>query len=187
MCFYFLPFLQNYLRVALQELNSGCTAKTLRVAPYATVEEVCQLCAQKFKVSEPEQYGLFLVMEGSSQQLAPDNHPQKIKAELHSHSQVGHFHFVFRRIADGSTSHSTPNLNNPTVTPDTKSSLSDSVSLRLSLPPNHLNNNSISVWLKMGSNRVSHLWQFPRTNMVLSSKGKHVDMIQPGPNIVSCK
>lgn len=149
--FFSLAVPQNYLRVALQELNSGCTAKTLKVEPYATVEEVCQLCAHKFKVSEPEDYGLFLVMEGSSQQLAPDTHPQKIKAELHSHSQVAHFHFVFRRVANGSASQSalpnpTPNLNNLTVTPDPKANLSDlSPALSLSLPPSHLNFSSISI------------------------------------------
>uniref|UniRef100_A0A3Q3W163 Uncharacterized protein n=1 Tax=Mola mola TaxID=94237 RepID=A0A3Q3W163_MOLML len=79
---------QNYLRVALQELDSGCTAKTLQVRPSATVEDVCQLCALKFKVSGAECYSLFLVMGGSSQQLAPDTHPQKIKAELHSRPDV---------------------------------------------------------------------------------------------------
>ncbi|AWP14473.1 putative ras and Rab interactor 2-like [Scophthalmus maximus] len=94
---------QNYLRVALQELDSGCTAKTLQVRPYATVEEVCQLCALKFKVSDPQNYGLFLLMEGSSQQLAPDTHPQKIKAELHSRQQAAPFLFVFRRVASGSS------------------------------------------------------------------------------------
>ncbi|XP_059179744.1 ras and Rab interactor 2-like [Centropristis striata] len=97
---------QNYLRVALQELDSGCTAKTLQVRPYASVEEVCWLCAQKFKVSDPENYGLFLVMEGSSQQLAPDTHPQKIKAELLSRSEATPFHFVFRRVANSNASSS---------------------------------------------------------------------------------
>ncbi|XP_040905445.1 ras and Rab interactor 2-like [Toxotes jaculatrix] len=121
---------QNYLRVALQELDSGCTAKTLQVRPYATVEEVCQLCAQKFKVSDPQNYGLFLLMEGSSQQLAPDTHPQKIKAELHSRSQAAPFHFVFRRVAGGGTMSSTPldttpNLNNLTVTSDPQANLND--------------------------------------------------------------
>lgn len=85
--------------MALQELDTGCTAKTLQVRPYATVEEVCQVCAYKFKVLDPENFGLFLVMEGSSQQLAPDTHPQKIKAELHSRPQAPPFHFVFRRVA----------------------------------------------------------------------------------------
>lgn len=159
---------QNYLRVALQELDSGCTAKTLQVRPYATVEEVCQLCAQKFKVSDPENYGLFLLMEGSSQQLAPDTHPQKIKAELHSRSQATPFHFVFRRVANSNTSSSaplnvTPNLNDLTVTSDPQANLNDlstdlsapsprpalssglSPTLSLSLPPSHLSGNSISI------------------------------------------
>lgn len=156
---------QNYLRVALQELDSGCTAKTLQVRPYASVEEVCRLCAQKFKVLDPENYGLFLLMEGSSQQLAPDTHPQKIKAELHSRSQATPFHFVFRRVANASSSSApldlTPNLNDLTVTSDPQANLNDlsldlsasspqpfsglSPALSLTLPPSHLNGTSISI------------------------------------------
>ncbi|CDQ66698.1 unnamed protein product [Oncorhynchus mykiss] len=89
---------QNYLRVALQD--SGCTAKTLQVQPYATTEEICQICAYKFKVPDPENYALILLTEGSCQQLAPDTHPQKIKAELHSQPQAAPFHFVFCRVAN---------------------------------------------------------------------------------------
>lgn len=160
---------QNYLRVALQELNSGCTAKTLQVRPYATVEEVCQLCAQKFKVPDPEKYGLFLVVEGSSQQLAPDTHPQKIKAELHSRQQAAPFYFLFRRMDSGgggnlpSDHQPTPNLNDLSVTSDPQANLNElgldvsasstqtdersglSPSLSLSLLPPHLNTNSISI------------------------------------------
>uniref|UniRef100_A0A674AR81 Ras and Rab interactor 2 n=1 Tax=Salmo trutta TaxID=8032 RepID=A0A674AR81_SALTR len=93
---------QNYLRVALQEVNSGCTAKTLLVHPYSTTEEVCSLCAYKFKVHDPENHALFLITEATSQQLAPDTHPQRIKAEIHSHPNSQPFHFVYRRV---------PNLN----------------------------------------------------------------------------
>lgn len=110
-CAFSVP--QNYLRVALQELDSGCTAKTLQVRPSATVEDVCQLCAVKFKVSEAECYNLFLVMGGSSQQLAPDTHPQKIKAELHSRPDVTPFYFVYRRTDNGNALH--PNLNDLAV------------------------------------------------------------------------
>ncbi|XP_076830121.1 ras and Rab interactor 2 [Brachyhypopomus gauderio] len=89
---------QNYLRVALQEAGSGCTAKTLQVRPYATTEEVCRLCAEKFKVSDPDSHALFLLTEETAQQLTPDTHPQKIKAELHSRPQVQPFYFVYRRV-----------------------------------------------------------------------------------------
>ncbi|XP_077438043.1 ras and Rab interactor 2 [Vanacampus margaritifer] len=121
---------QNYLRVALQSLDSGCTAKTLPVQPYATAEEVCQLCALKFKVSDPGSYALFLLTEGSSQQLAPDTHPQKIKAELHSRPRAPPFHFVYRRLANRSTSPSTPldcspSPNNLTLTSEQQDNLNN--------------------------------------------------------------
>ncbi|XP_059427664.1 ras and Rab interactor 2 isoform X1 [Carassius carassius] len=89
---------QNYMRVALQKADSGCTAKTLQVRPYATTEEVCHLCALKFRVSDPENYGLFLYTDESSQQLAADTHPQWIKAELHTRAKRQHFYFVYKSI-----------------------------------------------------------------------------------------
>uniref|UniRef100_A0AC11B0B8 Ras and Rab interactor 2 n=1 Tax=Ovis aries TaxID=9940 RepID=A0AC11B0B8_SHEEP len=89
---------QNYLRVAFQEVNSGCTGKTLLVRPYVTTEDVCQLCAEKFKVADPREYSLFLFVDETWQQLAEDTYPQKIKAELHSRPQPHVFHFVYKRI-----------------------------------------------------------------------------------------
>ncbi|XP_016089196.1 ras and Rab interactor 2-like isoform X1 [Sinocyclocheilus grahami] len=89
---------QNYMRVALQKADSGCTAKTLQVQPYATTEEVCRLCALKFRVSDPENYSLFLYTDDSSQQLAADTHPQWIKAEIHSRPNRQHFYFVYKSI-----------------------------------------------------------------------------------------
>uniref|UniRef100_A0A3P9N2S9 Ras and Rab interactor 2 n=2 Tax=Poecilia reticulata TaxID=8081 RepID=A0A3P9N2S9_POERE len=89
---------QNFLRVALQEVGLGCTAKTLQVQPYTTAEEVCSLCAYKFKIPDPENYALFLITEETRQQLAADTHPQQIKAELHSRPLAHVFHFVYRRV-----------------------------------------------------------------------------------------
>uniref|UniRef100_A0A8C5J491 Ras and Rab interactor 2 n=2 Tax=Junco hyemalis TaxID=40217 RepID=A0A8C5J491_JUNHY len=89
---------QNYLRVAFQEVTSGCTGKTLLVRPYITTEDVCQLCAEKFKVANPEEYRLFLFIDDTWQQLTEDTYPQKIKAELHSRPQPQVFHFVYKRL-----------------------------------------------------------------------------------------
>ncbi|XP_061443768.1 ras and Rab interactor 2 isoform X1 [Rhineura floridana] len=89
---------QNYLRVAFQEVNSGCTGKTLLVRPYITTEDVCRLCAEKFKVDNPDEYSLFLFIDDTWQQLTEDTYPQKIKAELHSRPQPQVFHFVYKRI-----------------------------------------------------------------------------------------
>lgn len=85
--------------MALQ-VDSGCTAKTLLVNPYTTTEEVCSLCAQKLKIQEPEQYALFLVTMEMRQQLAPDTHPQRIKAELYSRPRTDTFHFLYRKATD---------------------------------------------------------------------------------------
>ncbi|CAJ0962950.1 unnamed protein product [Ranitomeya imitator] len=89
---------QNYLRVALQEVDSGCTGKTLIVKPYTTTEDLCQMCALRFNVKDPENYGLFLYIEDTWQQLSEDTYPQKIKAELHSRPNLQVFHFVYKRI-----------------------------------------------------------------------------------------
>lgn len=89
---------QNYLRVALQDEDTGCTAKTLIIHSYTTTEEVCSVCAYKFKICDPENYALFLVTEDTRQQLAPDTHPQRIKAALHSQPRGHVFHFVYRRV-----------------------------------------------------------------------------------------
>uniref|UniRef100_A0A6I8SN63 Ras and Rab interactor 2 n=1 Tax=Xenopus tropicalis TaxID=8364 RepID=A0A6I8SN63_XENTR len=89
---------QNYLRVALQEADSGCTGKTLIVKPYTTTEDVCHMCAKRFGIQDPENYGLFLYIDDTWQQLSEDTYPQKIKAELHSRPQLQVFHFVYKRI-----------------------------------------------------------------------------------------
>lgn len=101
--------------MALQEPDSGCTAKTLQVRPYATTEEVCQLCADKFKVHDPDDHALFLLTEESTQQLAPDTHPQKIKAELHSRPQIQPFFFVYRRVKSLSLTASVDEYNGNSV------------------------------------------------------------------------
>ncbi|KAM4041754.1 ras and Rab interactor 2 isoform 2-T4 [Anomaloglossus baeobatrachus] len=89
---------QNYLRVALQEVDSGCTGKTLIVKPYTTTDDLCQMCALRFNVKDPENYGLFLYIDDTWQQLSEDTYPQKIKAELHSRPNLQVFHFVYKRI-----------------------------------------------------------------------------------------
>ncbi|XP_048392142.1 ras and Rab interactor 2-like isoform X2 [Stegostoma tigrinum] len=89
---------QNYLRVAFNNTTSGCTAKTLLVRPFTTTQELCDLCAAKFQVQDTENYSLFLLINDTWQQLAPDTFPQKIKAELHSRPQSQMFYFVYKRL-----------------------------------------------------------------------------------------
>ncbi|XP_069064043.1 ras and Rab interactor 1 isoform X2 [Pleurodeles waltl] len=89
---------QNFLRIGYQDSTNGCSSKTLVVHPSDTVETVCQLCAQKFKLASKEGYGIFLYMDGEYQLLADDVHPQEIKAKLQS--QGANFYFVYRRVEE---------------------------------------------------------------------------------------
>ncbi|XP_012930495.1 ras and Rab interactor 1 isoform X2 [Heterocephalus glaber] len=62
---------QHLLRVAYQDPSSGCTSKTLAVPPGASIATLNQLCATKFRVTQPDAFGLFLYKEQSYHRLAP--------------------------------------------------------------------------------------------------------------------
>ncbi|XP_058518750.1 ras and Rab interactor 1 isoform X2 [Ochotona princeps] len=54
---------QHLLRVAYQDPSTGCTSKTLAVPPEASIATLSQLCATKFRVAQPDSFGLFLYKE----------------------------------------------------------------------------------------------------------------------------
>ncbi|XP_041038520.1 ras and Rab interactor 2-like [Carcharodon carcharias] len=87
---------QNFLRVAYHDPDNGCTAKTIVLKPAETTEKLCRLCAEKFKVQDPREHGLFLVVNDRWRQLAPDSQPQQIKAELKGQDDSGYYHFVYK-------------------------------------------------------------------------------------------
>uniref|UniRef100_A0A8C4L7U5 Ras and Rab interactor 1 n=1 Tax=Equus asinus TaxID=9793 RepID=A0A8C4L7U5_EQUAS len=62
---------QHLLRVAYQDPSSGCTSKTLAVPPGASIATLNQLCATKFRVSQPDAFGLFLYKEQGYHRLPP--------------------------------------------------------------------------------------------------------------------
>ncbi|XP_047680211.1 ras and Rab interactor 1 [Prionailurus viverrinus] len=62
---------QHLLRVAYQDPSSGCTSKTLAVPPGASVATLSQLCATKFRVTQPDTFGLFLYREQGYHRLSP--------------------------------------------------------------------------------------------------------------------
>ncbi|XP_036115106.1 ras and Rab interactor 1 isoform X1 [Molossus molossus] len=63
--------LQHLLRVAYQDPSSGCTSKTLAVPPETSIATLNQLCATKFRVTQPETFGLFLYKEQGYHRLPP--------------------------------------------------------------------------------------------------------------------
>ncbi|XP_055271443.1 ras and Rab interactor 1 isoform X2 [Moschus berezovskii] len=62
---------QHLLRVAYQDPSSGCTSKTLAVPPGASIATLNKLCATKFRVTQPDTFGLFLYKEQVYQRLPP--------------------------------------------------------------------------------------------------------------------
>ncbi|KAM5225212.1 ras and Rab interactor 1 isoform 2-T2 [Hipposideros larvatus] len=62
---------QHLLRVAYQDPSSGCTSKTLAIPPGASIATLNQLCATKFRVTQPDTFGLFLYKEQGYHRLPP--------------------------------------------------------------------------------------------------------------------
>ncbi|XP_049748512.1 ras and Rab interactor 1 isoform X1 [Elephas maximus indicus] len=62
---------QHLLRVAYQDPSSGCTSKTLAVPPGASIATLSQLCATKFRVTQPDTFGLFLYKDQGYHRLPP--------------------------------------------------------------------------------------------------------------------
>lgn len=70
--FLFLLLLaQHLLRIAYQDPSSGCTSKTLAVPPGASIATLNKLCATKFRVTQPDTFGLFLYKGQDYQRLPP--------------------------------------------------------------------------------------------------------------------
>ncbi|XP_069865694.1 ras and Rab interactor 1-like [Dipodomys merriami] len=63
--------LQHLLRVAYQDPSTGCTSKTMAVPPGASVATLNQLCATKFRVTQPDAFSLFLYKEEGYHRLPP--------------------------------------------------------------------------------------------------------------------
>lgn len=82
---------QHLLRVAYQDPGSGCTSKTLAVPPGASIAALNQLCAAKFRVAQPDAFGLFLYQERDYRRLPP-------RAPAHRLPTAGYL--VYRRWAE---------------------------------------------------------------------------------------
>ncbi|XP_077542005.1 protein sprint-like isoform X1 [Haemaphysalis longicornis] len=75
--------LQGFMQIVIpDELSGSIVAKTLPVMPHMTTKEVRKMIAHKFRVTNPEDYGLFKLVKGEETQLADNECPQAIKADL---------------------------------------------------------------------------------------------------------
>ncbi|XP_049526201.1 protein sprint isoform X15 [Dermacentor silvarum] len=75
--------LQGFMQIVIpDELSGSIVAKTLPVLPHMTAKEVRKMIAHKFRVTNPEDYGLFKLVKGEETQLTDNDCPQAIKADL---------------------------------------------------------------------------------------------------------
>lgn len=75
--------LQGFMQIVIPDDVSGSVvAKTLPVRPNMTTKEVCKMIAHKFQVTNPQDYGLFKLVDGEETQLGDNESPQTIKADL---------------------------------------------------------------------------------------------------------
>ncbi|BFZ11807.1 hypothetical protein BsWGS_14845 [Bradybaena similaris] len=74
--------MQGYLKIAIpDELNGTITWRTLPVRPSITTRDVCAMVAHKLKVTNPHDYGLFMLFDGLERQLAETDCPQMMKCD----------------------------------------------------------------------------------------------------------
>ncbi|NXN25903.1 RIN3 protein, partial [Nycticryphes semicollaris] len=89
-------------------LKIGGQSRTLASRSDTTTEQLSQQCAEKFEVSHPKDYGLFVCVDDQCLQLDKDALPHHIKASLLKSETKKDFHFIYKPIE-----HKTPPV--PTV------------------------------------------------------------------------
>ncbi|XP_054828099.1 ras and Rab interactor 3 isoform X2 [Eublepharis macularius] len=87
---------QDFITISLSEVNA--TPRTLAYRTDATVEQLTQQCAEKFEVSEPQDYGLFVQVDNKSLRLAKDALAHRIKSHLLNKDPKATFHFIYKQI-----------------------------------------------------------------------------------------
>ncbi|XP_015280500.1 PREDICTED: ras and Rab interactor-like protein [Gekko japonicus] len=71
---------QNILFVSFHEPFSN--QKSISTLADMTTASICEVCAKKYGVPDPEAYGLFLVSGDSSQLLADDTCPRRLRSDI---------------------------------------------------------------------------------------------------------
>ncbi|XP_021359984.1 uncharacterized protein LOC110454668 isoform X2 [Mizuhopecten yessoensis] len=90
--------IQGFLKIAIpDELRDSIIWKTLPVRPKMHTKEVCTLIAHKFKVTNPQDYGLYILIKGEERRLQDVEIPQDLKTE-HQNSKKNCV-FAYKRTA----------------------------------------------------------------------------------------
>ncbi|KAH9519626.1 hypothetical protein Btru_003185 [Bulinus truncatus] len=89
--------MQGFLKIAIpDELHGSITWKTLPVRPNMNSKDVCSMVAHKFRVTNPQDYGLYLLCDGQESHLADSDCPQLIKGDIQTAGK--NCYFAFKRL-----------------------------------------------------------------------------------------
>ncbi|KAK3867977.1 hypothetical protein Pcinc_026603 [Petrolisthes cinctipes] len=77
------------------EQNGSIVTRTLPIRPATTTREVCRMMAHKLKVTNPQDYALYKLVDGLESLLTDNECPHKVKSDLTSHGF--HCTFAFKR------------------------------------------------------------------------------------------
>ncbi|NWI28089.1 RIN3 protein, partial [Sula dactylatra] len=87
---------QDFISISFLEI--GAQSRTLASRNTTTAEQLSQQCAEKFEVSHPNDYGLFVYVDDQLLQLDKDVLPHHIKASLLKSETKKDFHFIYKPI-----------------------------------------------------------------------------------------
>uniref|UniRef100_A0A8C6Z6H8 Ras and Rab interactor 3 n=1 Tax=Nothoprocta perdicaria TaxID=30464 RepID=A0A8C6Z6H8_NOTPE len=87
---------QDFISISFLEI--GAQSRTLASRGDTTAEQLSQQCAEKFDVSQPKDYRLFVYVDKQWLQLDKDALPHHIKASLLKSETKKDFHFIYKPI-----------------------------------------------------------------------------------------
>ncbi|KFP63185.1 Ras and Rab interactor 3, partial [Cariama cristata] len=87
---------QDFISVSFMEISAQ--TRTLASRHDTTAEQLSQQCAEKFEVSHPKDYGLFVYVDDQWLQLDKDALPHHIKGSLLKSETKKDFHFIYKPI-----------------------------------------------------------------------------------------
>ncbi|NXK97878.1 RIN3 protein, partial [Formicarius rufipectus] len=87
---------QDFISISFLEI--GGQSRTLASRSDTSAEKLSQQCAEKFEVSNPKDYGLFVCVDDQWLQLDKDALPHHIKSSLLKSEAKKDFHFIYKPI-----------------------------------------------------------------------------------------
>lgn len=87
--------------ICVSYLEPERQSRTLASRTDTLAEALCAQCAEKFEVLQPQDYRLFVLVDGRCFQLADEALPHRIKGYLLRSEPKRDFHFVYRPLDGG--------------------------------------------------------------------------------------